>query len=211
VARKGRGGSTPLSRIYVGVQFSDLRAQAGPETLKNQRLKSRSVETAPPAVQACRGARARDRCLVRAKAPELLAVPGCGALTAARLLAETAGVERFSSDAKLARLAGVAPIPALIAHPQPLPPRPRRQPPPQLRPSPDRRHQGRVHEPAREFLARKQAEGKSRIEALRCLKRHVARAVRQALRASLDRESLNSLSPMIDSPNLRPAAGLALT
>jgi hypothetical protein len=74
VARKGRGGSTPLSRIYVGVQFSDLRAQAGPETLKNQRLKSRSVETAPPAVQACRGARARDRCLVRAKAPELLAV-----------------------------------------------------------------------------------------------------------------------------------------
>jgi transposase len=50
--------------------------------------------------------------LVRAKAPELLAVPGCGPLSAAKVLAETAGVERFDSDAKLARLAGVAPIPA---------------------------------------------------------------------------------------------------
>jgi hypothetical protein len=37
--------------------------------------------------------------------------------------------------------------------------------------------QGRCHAPAREFLARKQAEGKTRIEALRCLKRHLARRV----------------------------------
>lgn len=37
--------------------------------------------------------------------------------------------------------------------------------------------QGRVHPPAQEFLAKKQAEGKSRIEALRCLKRHLARRV----------------------------------
>jgi transposase len=149
--------------------------------------------------------------LVRAKAPELLAVPGCGALTGARLLAETAGVERFDSDAKLARLAGVAPIPASSGN------RNRHR----LDRGGNRRlncalhriavTQGRVHEPARDFLARKQAEGKSRIEALRCLKRHLARAVWQALRASRDRESLNSLSPMIDAPNLRPATGLALT
>lgn len=37
--------------------------------------------------------------------------------------------------------------------------------------------QGRVHAPAREFLAKKQAEGKSKMEALRCLKRHLARRV----------------------------------
>jgi transposase len=49
--------------------------------------------------------------MVRAQAPQLLALPGCGTLTAAKLVAETAGVARFSSDAKLARLAGVAPIP----------------------------------------------------------------------------------------------------
>jgi len=46
------------------------------------------------------------------QAPQLLAQPGCGALTAAKLIAEIAGAERFSSDAKLARAAGVAPIPA---------------------------------------------------------------------------------------------------
>jgi transposase len=149
--------------------------------------------------------------LVRIQAPELLELPGCGALTAAKLLAETAGVERFGSDAKLARLAGVAPIPASSGNRQ--------------RHRLDRRGnrqlncalhriavtQGRVHSPAREFLARKQAEGKSRMEALRCLKRHLARTVWQALRASRDREFTNSLSLLDDFPKLRPATGLALT
>lgn len=50
--------------------------------------------------------------LVEAYAPQLLELPGCAGLTAAKLVAETAGAERFSTDAKLARLAGVAPIPA---------------------------------------------------------------------------------------------------
>ncbi len=149
--------------------------------------------------------------LVRAEAPELLELAGCGALSAAKLVAETAGVERFSSDAKLARLAGVAPIPASSGNRQ--------------------RHrldrggnrqlncalhriavtQGRVHPAAREFLARKQAEGKSRMEALRCLKRHLARAVWQALRASRHRQSSISSSPLTDSPKTRPVAALALT
>lgn len=149
--------------------------------------------------------------LVAAEAPHLLELPGCGTLTAAKVIAETAGVERFASDAKLARLAGVAPIPASSGNRQ--------------RHRLDRRGnrqlncalhriavtQGRMHPPARAFLARKQAEGKSRIEALRCLKRHLARAVWQALRASRDQEPSNSLSPLADFPNLRPAAGLALT
>jgi transposase len=149
--------------------------------------------------------------LVEAQAPELLALPGCGALTAAKLVAEIAGVERFASDAKLARLAGVAPIPASSGN--------------------RRRHrldrggnrqlncglhriavtQGRVHPPAREFLARKQAEGKSRIEALRCLKRHLARAVWQARRAAYDRESINSLSLIDQVPKLRQTGELLLT
>jgi transposase len=149
--------------------------------------------------------------LVEAQAPELLALPGCGALSAAKLVAETAGVERFASDAKLARLAGVAPIPASSGN--------------------RRRHrydrggnrqlncalhriavtQARCHEPAREFLARKRAEGKTSREALRSLKRHLVRAVWQALRAARDRESINSL-PLIDEvPKLRPVEGLALT
>jgi transposase len=149
--------------------------------------------------------------LVEAQASELLALPGCGVLTAAKILAETAGVERFASDAKLARLAGVAPIPASSGNRQ----RHRldRHGNRQLNCAVHRIAvtQGRAHPPAREFLARKHAEGKSRMEALRCLKRHLIRAVWQALRASRDRESLDSLSPLADSPNLRPAADLALT
>jgi transposase len=50
--------------------------------------------------------------LVRCQAPQLLALPGCGPLTAAKLIAEVASVERFDSHAKLAKLAGVAPLDA---------------------------------------------------------------------------------------------------
>ena len=115
--------------------------------------------------------------LVRAKAPGLLEIPGCGVLTAARIIAETAGPGRFSSDAKLARTAGVAPIPASSG-------RTTRY---RLDRGGNRKlnaalHrialvQGRVDPDARAYLARKQAEGKSRREAVRCLKRFIARRV----------------------------------
>jgi transposase len=44
-------------------------------------------------------------------APTLLSLPGCGELTAAKLVGEAAGVTRFKSEAAFARHAGVAPIP----------------------------------------------------------------------------------------------------
>jgi transposase len=49
--------------------------------------------------------------------PQLLAEPGFGPLTAAKLIGEIAGAGRFSTDAKLARAAGVAPIPASSGRP----------------------------------------------------------------------------------------------
>lgn len=141
--------------------------------------------------------------LVEVKAPELVSIPGCGVLSAAKILAETAGVKRFSSDAKLARLAGVAPIPASSGR------RDRHR----LDRGGNRQlncalhriavTQGRMHEPAKVYLDRKRAEGKSRMEALRCLKRQLARVVWQALRDG---------SPSLpDSRNLRPADALVLT
>jgi transposase len=45
-------------------------------------------------------------------APALLQLPGCGGLTAAKLLAEIGPIERFASDAQLARHGGVAPLQA---------------------------------------------------------------------------------------------------
>lgn len=144
--------------------------------------------------------------LVKAKAPELLELEGCGALTAAKLLAETAGAKRLASDAKFARLAGVAPIPASSGN--------------RVRHRLDRGGnrqlncalhriavtQGRVHPPAREFLAKKQAEGKSRIEALRCLKRHLARRVWRLLIDSERGRSMTTVDSQRDSLAPRIAA-----
>ena len=49
--------------------------------------------------------------LVARAAPQLLAEPGFGALTAGKLIGEIAGARRFATDAKLARAGGIAPTP----------------------------------------------------------------------------------------------------
>jgi transposase len=49
--------------------------------------------------------------LVRDLAPALLAQPGCGVLTAAKIVGETAGIARFRSKAAFARHSGTAPVP----------------------------------------------------------------------------------------------------
>ena len=49
--------------------------------------------------------------LVTQVAPQLLAEPGLGVLIAAKLIGEIAGIDRFTSDAQLARVSGCAPIP----------------------------------------------------------------------------------------------------
>src|SRR3954454_13929873 len=49
--------------------------------------------------------------LVRTLAPALLQVPGCGVLSAAVILGETAGVHRFRNKDAFARFTGTAPVP----------------------------------------------------------------------------------------------------
>jgi transposase len=49
---------------------------------------------------------------VREVAPALLEIPGCGDLTAAKIVGEAAGVTRFKSEAAFSCHTGVAPIPA---------------------------------------------------------------------------------------------------
>ena len=117
-------------------------------------------------------------------APTLLDLPGCGPLTAAKLLAEIGPVERFESDAQLARHSGVAPLEASSGRIQ------RRR----LDRGGNRQlnaalyriaiTQARVHPPARAYLERKRTEGKSRREAIRCLKRLLVRVVFQTLKAN---------------------------
>jgi transposase len=138
---------------------------------------------------------------VRAQAPALLELPGCGVLTAAKLVGETAGAERFSSEAQLAMHAGTAPLPASSGSRQ------RHR----LNRSGNRQlncalhriavTQGRVHAPAQQYLARKEGEGHSRKEALRCLKRHLARVVYRTLRA-LEGEKMTSIDRLAAVPAL---------
>jgi transposase len=115
-------------------------------------------------------------------APQLLALPGCGPLIAARLIGETGGAARFKGEAAFAMHVGTAPLPVSSGQTS------RHR----LNRSGNRRlnsalhmmalTQVRMHEPARAFMARKQAEGKSRREARRCLKRYIARSVFGILR-----------------------------
>jgi transposase len=115
--------------------------------------------------------------LVAQVAPQLLSEPGFGPLTAAKLVGEIAGAARFASDAKLARAAGLAPIPVSSGK--------------------TNRHRldrggnrqinaaihriavtrARCHPETRDYIARKRAEGKTTREAIRCLKRHLARRI----------------------------------
>jgi transposase len=104
-----------------------------------------------------------------------------GVLTAATLIGRTAGAERFPTDAHFARQAGVAPIPVSSG-----------------RTDRHRLHRGgdrqlnralhtiaitraRIDPETRAYLERKRAEGKTRREAIRCLKRHLARRVHHLL------------------------------
>jgi transposase len=106
--------------------------------------------------------------LVEQEAPTLLALSGCGVLTAAKLIAEIAAVHRFATDAQLAKHGGSAPLPASSGTRQRH--RLNRHGNRQLNCALHRIavNQGRLHPPARAYLARKEAEGKSRKEALRC-------------------------------------------
>ena len=110
-------------------------------------------------------------------APQLLVEPGFGPLIAAKLVGEIAGAQRFATAAKLARAAGVAPIPASSGNTQ-------RQ---RLDRGGNRQinaalhrvivTRARCHQPTRDYIARRRAEGKSTREAIRCLKRYLTRRV----------------------------------
>ena len=115
--------------------------------------------------------------LVRQVAPQLLAEPGIGVLLAAKFIGEIAGIDRFTSDAQLARLAGCAPIPASSG----------RSDRHRLDPGGNRRLNSafymlaiiRISQDPRTavYFAKQRANGKTKREAIRNLKRHLVRRV----------------------------------
>jgi len=116
-------------------------------------------------------------------APALLAMPGCGALTAAKIIGETAGVDRFKSRDAYARYNGTAPLPVWSSNKARY--RLSRIGNRQLNAALHRiaLTQARWHPPARAMIERRRAGGNSGREAMRILKRRLSDAVFQALRA----------------------------
>lgn len=117
--------------------------------------------------------------LVVEVAPTLLALPGCGALTAAKLVGESAGITRFATEAQFARHAGVAPIPVWSGNTAGRV---------RMTRSGNRQLNAALHRIAvtqirltdslgHAYNEKKKAEGMSNREALRCLKRRLARVV----------------------------------
>jgi transposase len=134
--------------------------------------------------------------LVAEQAAPLLRLPGCATLTAAKIVAEVAGIRRFSSEAQLAKHAGSAPLDASSG--KQLRHRLNRSGNRQLNCALHRIAvtQKRVHPPAIAYLERKQAEGKSAREGLRCLKRQLVRVVFRTLEEiEMQRERPPTISP----------------
>src|SRR5918995_7347671 len=115
--------------------------------------------------------------LVAQVAPQLLHKPGFGPLTAAKLLGEVAGIERFATEAKLARAAGVRadPVSSGKTNRHRLDRGGNRQ----LNTTIHRiaLTRARCHPETQNYLARKRAEVKTGLEAMRCLKRHLTRRI----------------------------------
>ena len=122
--------------------------------------------------------------LVETNAPELLAEPGVGPISAARILIAWSHRGRFRSEAAFAMLAGASPIPAssgqTIRH--------------RLNRGGDRQlnralhtialSRRTTHRPTRAYIERRLHEGKTARDINRCLKRYLARRLFRLLEAS---------------------------
>ena len=133
--------------------------------------------------------------LVADQAPTLLARRGVGALTAAKIVAETADVRRFKSKDAFARHNGTAPLPVWSGN--------------------NERHrlsrtgnrqlncaihriaitQMRCHDDAKAFLERRKTMGNTTSEALRALKRRLSDAVYRDLLADAQPAAASCLAP----------------
>jgi len=150
------------------------------------------------------------RALIAEHAPAVLAEQGCGTIVAATLIGRSAGAERFRTDGHFARQAGAAPIPVSSG----------RRDRVRLNRGGDRQLNCALHRIAvtrarncpqtRAYLERKQAEGKTKAEAYRCLKRHLARRIWRVLCAPTDQANENN-KIMTNKNGNAPAPALALT
>ena len=109
-------------------------------------------------------------------------IVGCGLITAAQLLSELAGTDRFASDAQMAAWAGTAPLDASSG----------KQQRHRLNRGGNRQANRAIHTivvtqhrcggPAADYIARRTSEGKTPKEAIRAAKRHATRHIWKIIR-----------------------------
>lgn len=130
-----------------------------------------------------RGLEREIEALARVAAPTLLALPGCGALTAAKIIGEAAGIGRFHSKEAFARHNGSAPLPVwsgnTVRH--------------RLNRGGNRQLNVALHRIAitqvrlgglgKAYVEHRRAAGDTRTEALRALRRRISDEVFRRLRA----------------------------
>jgi transposase len=135
------------------------------------------------------------KAMVQARGSTLMELPGVGPVVAARILADVADVARFADRNRFASWTGTAPLDASsgeqIRH--------------RLSRAGNRKMNHMLHIAAatqvrldtegRRYYRRKLAEGKTRMEAMRCLKRRISDAVYRQLLADARREALVDLGP----------------
>jgi transposase len=133
--------------------------------------------------------------LVTTLAPTLLALPGCGVLSAAKIVGETADVTRFKSKDAFARHNGTAPLPVWSGNRERF--RLSRAGNRQLNCAIHRIAvtQGRCHPPAKEFLERRMKLGNTRMEAIRAFKRRLSDVVYRDLLADAEHTTREQLRP----------------
>jgi transposase len=174
----------------------EIEAQLGPAALKGPRIRARLARQLGqlPASPQLRVAKAQLRRineitkeqlalfaelteLINAHAPQLLEQRSIGTVTAAVIIGRTAGAQRFRSEACFARHAGTAPIPANSGKTVRY----------RLHRGGDRQLNRAIHIIAlgrvawdpetRAYIERRVSDGKTKREAIRCLKRHIARQI----------------------------------
>lgn len=133
--------------------------------------------------------------IVRQLAPTLLALAGCGVLSAAKIVAEVAGIDRFRSRAAFARWNGTAPIPVWTGNEKF-----------RLNRGGNRQVNAALHrititqwrgvgDQGRDYILGRLERGDTKTSAIRALRRHISDEVFTRLRADLEHAHPSELEP----------------
>jgi transposase len=163
--------------------LADLEGRLAGRTEPAARLARDLVARVRDLTAAIRPIEREIEALVIVLAPTLLALPGCGPLTAAKIMGETAGMTRFRSKEAFARHNGSAPVPVWSGNVTRF----------RLSRGGNRQinlalhriaiTQMRIDERGRTYLEHRRAAGDTKTEAIRALRRRISDEVFRRLRA----------------------------